>query len=149
MPHVLIVCYGNPLRGDDAVGWRAAERLQAAIDNPEVEILTVHQLTPELMDPLSRVARAIFIDAAQGGEPGEIRERRIDAAAAIPNFTHHATPEGLVGGALRLYGQAPEAVLFTIAAASFEIGEELSAPVRDAVAVLVERVLASIPSSGS
>src|ERR1035438_8523471 len=62
MSRVLILAYGNPLRGDDAFGWRVAERLLELPPDPSVEILRLHQLTPELMDPLSRADLALFID---------------------------------------------------------------------------------------
>ena len=44
----LVVGYGNPLRCDDAIGWRAA---LALADDPRlagVDVLARHQLTPEL-----------------------------------------------------------------------------------------------------
>src|ERR1017187_6668201 len=94
MSRILIIGYGNPLRGDDAFGWRVAERLLELNHDPAVEILCLHQLTPELMDPLSRADFAIFIDACAGGKPGAIAERRIEAGAAgTASFTHHATPK--------------------------------------------------------
>ena len=46
--------------------------------DPDVEIHAVHQLTPELMDPLSKAERAIFIDASTGPTPGEVQERVVD-----------------------------------------------------------------------
>jgi hypothetical protein len=45
---VLIIGYGNPLRTDDGLGWRAAYRLAASLKDAPVEALAVHQLTPEL-----------------------------------------------------------------------------------------------------
>jgi hydrogenase maturation protease len=123
---ILILGYGNTLRGDDAFGPRVAELLLGRVQDPSVEILSLHQLTPELMEPLSRAALAIFIDAAAVGEPGAIVERRLDPAAAPAAFTHHATPEGLLAGARALYGCAPEAVLISVAAADFGLGAELS-----------------------
>ena len=68
----LIIGFGNTLRGDDGFGRRAAERLRDVVDDPEIEILSLHQLTPELMDPVSRAERVIFLDAAAGPDPGEI-----------------------------------------------------------------------------
>ena len=127
MSRVLIVGYGNPLRGDDAFGWRVAERLMELAPDPSVEILRLHQLTPELMEPLSQADLAIFIDAAATGEPGELVERRIEGAAASgAAFTHHATPEALLAGAGVLYGRAPEAVMISVAGADFSLGAELS-----------------------
>jgi hydrogenase maturation protease len=77
MARVLIVGYGNPLRGDDGLGWHAAEALRAAL--PEAEILAVHQLTPELAEDASRAELVIFLDAAETGAPGEWRCREIVA----------------------------------------------------------------------
>jgi len=45
-----IIGCGNSLRGDDAFGRLAARRLQDLIHDSEIEILAVHQLTPELME---------------------------------------------------------------------------------------------------
>jgi hydrogenase maturation protease len=126
----LIVGYGNPLRGDDAFGYRAAERIPGAI--------AVHQLTPELMDPISRADRVIFLDAtAEGGEPGEIRRRPILPAEGGRPFTHHATPETLLAGARALYGRAPEAILITVTAATFDLSDTLSPEVEAALETIV------------
>ncbi len=126
MTKVLILGYGNTLRGDDAFGPRVAERLAELVQDPSVEILRLHQLTPELMEPLSRAALAVFIDAAAAGEPGELVERQVEPAAGPAEFTHHATPEALLAGARALYGRAPEAILISVAGADFSLGAELS-----------------------
>jgi hydrogenase maturation protease len=124
---VLIVGYGNLLRGDDGLGWHAAERLRALTQEPDVEILTLHQLTPELMEPISRAGRVIFIDACAGPVPGEIQVSAIEPqAAAGAAFSHHATPAALLAGALALYGHAPQATLITVAGADFSVSDRLS-----------------------
>jgi hydrogenase maturation protease len=126
MPNTLIVGYGNPLRGDDGLGWHVAERLRASVHNPDIEILTLHQLTPELMEPISRADRAIFIDAAAGLIPGEIRERAVEPQNFGRAFTHHATPAALLAGAHALYGRAPQATLITVTGADFSVSDQLS-----------------------
>lgn len=128
MPEILIIGYGNPLRGDDAVGYVAAERLDG---------LARQQLTPELMEPISQAARVIFIDAKAGGEPGAIEERALKPAPAGTAFTHYATPEALLAGAHKLYGRCPPATLITIAGSDFELGHPLSPPVRQALKKLL------------
>ena len=134
MPHTLIIGYGNPLRGDDAFGWHAALRLREIVDNAGVEILAVHQLTPELMDPISRARRVVFIDAAVGAEPGRLTVAPPETTGGpAPAFTHFATPAALLEGARSLYGAAPEALLITVVGLDFELGEELSEPVRHAL----------------
>ena len=49
---VLVVGYGNSLRGDDGIGWHAARLLT---DDPRLtgaRVLTHHQLAPELAEAL-------------------------------------------------------------------------------------------------
>jgi Ni,Fe-hydrogenase maturation factor len=48
MPRILIVAYGNPMRCDDGVAWRAADALETNSCGGNVEILRRHQLAPEL-----------------------------------------------------------------------------------------------------
>jgi hydrogenase maturation protease len=140
VPDTLIIGYGNPLRGDDGFGWHAAVRLQDLIHNEGIEILAVHQLTPELMDPISRARRVIFIDAAVGEEPGKMTVTTLETTGgAAPAFTHFATPAALLVGARSLYGAKPEGLLITVVGLDFELGEELSEPVRRALESLVGR----------
>ena len=133
MPHTLILAYGNPLRGDDGLGPEAGERLRSMIHDPDVEIRTLHQLTPELMEPISRSAHVIFIDACEGAVPGEIGERAIEPSPGATCFTHHATPEALLAGALALYGHAAEATILTVAGAEFSLSFSLSPAVERSV----------------
>ncbi len=137
---MLIIGYGNPLRGDDALGWRVTQRLRDLVTDPEVEILTLHQLLPELMDTLSRAERAIFIDAAAEGSPGEVVERALTPAVTAASFTHAATPEALLTGARLLYGSAPEGAMISVAGADFSLGAGLS----EAVGAQVDRVVAMV-----
>ena len=76
MNNALIIGYGNPLRSDDGFGWHASRLLAQALAGQDVgaplvgalewagtrpapttvEIITCHQLTPELAEPLSQSA---------------------------------------------------------------------------------------------
>jgi hydrogenase maturation protease len=125
---LLIIGYGNPLRGDDGFGYRAAERIPGAV--------AVHQLTPELMDPIARAGRVLFLDAAADGVPGEIRRRELHPSPAGA-FTHHATPEALLAGALTLYGRAPCAEILTVCGADFSLSTDLSPAVEAALETVV------------
>jgi hydrogenase maturation protease len=140
MPHTLntlVIGYGNTLRSDDGAGILVAELLFERIHDPQIEILPQHQLTPELMEPISRAAHVIFIDAAAFGPAGKVHRIPLRPAPACARFTHHATPESLLAGAQALYGHTPEATLYTIPGRSFETGQELSPAVRRAVNELV------------
>jgi hydrogenase maturation protease len=128
MARILIIAYGNPLRGDDAFGWRVAERLRGSVSSPDIEILTVQQLLPELMEAISQAESVVFVDAAASGTPGELRVRAVLAQAPPRGaFLHHSTPEGLLAGALSLYARTPRACLVSVSGAGFGFSEKLSA----------------------
>jgi hydrogenase maturation protease len=125
----LIIGYGNPARADDGFGYRAAERIPGAV--------AVQQLTPELMESIAHADRVIFLDAAAEGAPGELRRRAISPRSTAPAFTHHATPEALLAGALALYARAPEAEIITVCGADWSVSERLSPAVARALEVVV------------
>jgi Ni,Fe-hydrogenase maturation factor len=80
----------------------------------------------------------IFIDAAVGEDPGKLTVATLTATGGpVPAFTHFATPAALLEGARSLYGAKPGALLITVVGLDFEMGEELSEPVRLALESLV------------
>jgi hydrogenase maturation protease len=138
MTRVLILGYGNPLRGDDAAGWEAGRLLAELEAGDQVEVHAFHQLTPEWAEPLSRCSRAIFIDASVQDAPGQVRCRRITPPGTRGGaFTHDFTPETLLGMAAALYGSCPEAFLISIGAESFEPGADLSPAVAQGLPALL------------
>ncbi len=140
MTDVLVVGFGNPLAGDDAAGWRAAEALETRLRDPALRVLTCRQLTPELAEEASRAALVIFLDAGVDSPPGVVGCRRIGPGTAPAPFTHQMTPEAVMETAERLYGRRPEAVLFSVGARSFQAGAGLSSEVERALPVLLDQV---------
>jgi hydrogenase maturation protease len=137
MPHTLIIGYGNALRGDDGAGYIVAELLRDKVLDPAIEIVSQHQLTPELMEPISRAAHVIFIDSSVSGRAGKVNRIPLRPAPSCSRYTHHVTPESLLAGSQSLYGHTPEAILYTIPGRFFETGDELTPSVRRAVNDLV------------
>ena len=144
---VLVLGYGNTLRGDDAAGRVVAERLQAAVRNPAIEIRSLHQLAPELMEPLSRVERAIFIDASTTGRPGRYMRVPLHPAPQCARFSHQATPEALLSGARSLYGRCPEATLYLIPGQAYDTPDRLTGPVQLAVDQLAEHLVETLQTA--
>ncbi len=141
MPRVFIIGYGNPLRGDDGLGWHAVQRLADSIHDPDVVISAVHQLTPDLAEPLSRSQIVIFIDAGCDNKGGDLVFRQVTPDSIPPQtFSHQLTPEVLLGMAKSLYGACSEASLLTLPGRSIEFGEGLSAEIQSALPALLERV---------
>ena len=126
MPRVLIVAYGNPLRSDDGVGWVVAEELRRRLASPEVEVLRLHQLLPEVAESLSHADAVIFVDASWDGEPGELRCQPVTPPPAKVQFSHQLSPAEVLGLAGQLYGATPQAFCVTLTGHCFEHGEELS-----------------------
>ena len=81
MTKALIIGYGNPLRSDDGFGWHASRLLARELAGQDAEVITCHQLTPELAEPLSQCSRAVFIDADAEGDPGDIHRRDVHPQA--------------------------------------------------------------------
>ena len=139
---MLIIGYGNPLRSDDGFGWHASRLIARALAGRNARVITCHQLTPELAEPLSRCTHAVFIDADAAGEPGEIHCRNVQPQSSSSSaFTHSYSPAGLLASAAALYGNCPQAAVITVSAQSFDLGESLSPAVSAALPKVVDRVL--------
>ena len=138
--NLLIIGYGNPLRGDDGIGWRVADQLAALIGDAAT-LLTVHQLTPELAEPISKADLVIFVDACYAGQPGSWTCETISPNQESPAaFTHYFAPENLLGYAKAMFDAKPRALLVSIAGASFECGDQLS----PAVAGIIPEIVATV-----
>jgi hydrogenase maturation protease len=142
MPRVLVIGYGNPLRGDDGVGYCAAERLRDLLPDPDIEIVAAHQLLPEMMERMASSERVVLIDASVGPTPGEIHARRVEGSPPAAGFTHQLTADAVVAGARSLYGWTGEATLLSIAGKDFSSRMGLSSTVEDALEFVLHRVAA-------
>lgn len=141
MPHILILAYGNPLRSDDGVAWRAAEALQEKFPGSAVKVTRLHQLGPELAEPISQARAVIFVDASSQGEPGSTQcEPLATSDSAVHHFWHAISPAAVMALAAQLYGSAPAAFCATIAGQNFDHGESLSPLVEAAIPDLIRRV---------
>lgn len=139
MPDVLILGYGNTLRGDDALGIHAAHALHDFYCNDGgVRVLATSQLTFDLAEDISQARLVIFVDAAEAGVPGEIHSEKVQPAEEKVRFTHHWTPRTLLTLSKQLYGRAPTAVSLTMAVASTEVGVGLSSEVGKRLPELLE-----------
>ena len=137
---ILIIGYGNTLRGDDGFGPLAARLLEERAI-PGVEVIIAHQLNPELAASLAEARFAVFIDATEGSTPGAITVTSVELRDIGPSgATHYFEPGTLLALAKFVYGQAPEAVLITAVARSFEHGEEISSEMREAARRVVDAV---------
>jgi hydrogenase maturation protease len=124
---ILVIGYGNTLRGDDGVGYLVAETI-ADWQLPPVRSIAVHQLLPELAADIAAVDIVMFIDAVVATNcpsPGiAITPLVADNNAAFS--THIVTPQLLLSLTQRLYCATPIAYLLTISAINFILSSSLS-----------------------
>jgi hydrogenase maturation protease len=140
-PRILIIGYGNSLRGDDALGCIVAERLERRVDRSQVRVLTLHQLTPDLAEPVSKVNLAIFIDACADRPAGEVDCRNVVAEnQASRSFDHHASPEQILALSKSLYAQVPESCVFSVGGESWGFDMPLSPAVQAAIPRVIDSI---------
>jgi hydrogenase maturation protease len=121
----VIIGYGNPLREDDGIGWRAAELLEQRLPVGAAEIIECHQLTPELAASIEGAAVVVFLDAACDCAPGAVSSEPVRAEGAVV-WSHHLTPGQLLTLSNQLNGQAPPAFLIRGGIESMELREGLT-----------------------
>ncbi|RMH30542.1 MAG: hydrogenase maturation protease [Candidatus Hydrogenedentota bacterium] len=128
MPKTLVIGYGNPLRGDDAVGQVVAQRFAASYADASTEVRALFQLLPELAEDLSTADTVVFVDASATLAPGEVRCESLEIAPSnsSESFTHRVTPHGLLQMSRKLYGKAPRAWLISVGGEVFGHAEGLS-----------------------
>jgi hydrogenase maturation protease len=139
----LLIGYGNECCGDDALGPTVV-RLIDAMGLPDVNVLAVHQLMPELADLLASAGQAIFVDATRVPQPSPIVIQRLQASSETAILTHSCHPSALLALAQLLYGHSPPGWLVTIEGRQFNPGDAVSAQARrhaDSAAQMIARWL--------
>ena len=139
---VLLIGYGNPLRGDDGLGRVIAERVAESARPEGIDVVVAHQLTPELAEPISRADLVIFVDAAVDVPPGQVRIVPIvaDARRERAGLIHHCTPERLLTAAQELYARRPEAWAIAVGGACWDYRDTLSPAIERLVPRLIHYV---------
>lgn len=143
---IMVIAYGNSLRGDDGLAWDAAREVKKKF--PDIEIVERHQLVPELAESISRCEAVIFVDAAApeagGNQAGEIRiveisepESRRDLSSP---FHHQYSPGSLLTLVAQLYGAKPRAFIASLVGQDFSPCEHLSPAVEHALPQFVARI---------
>mgnify|MGYP006282209069 CR=1 FL=1 len=131
-PRILIFAYGNPSRGDDALGPLLLERLEPRLPPPaacpvSLELLTDFQLQIEHTLDIPGREAVVFVDA-HASCPPPYRFQTIEPAPTRSYTTHALTPEAL----LRVFQEVhpatplPPCYLLGIRGHAFELGASLS-----------------------
>jgi hydrogenase maturation protease len=145
---VLLIGYGNDLRGDDAGGKRVADAV-AARKLADVETLAVHQLTPELAATLTNFEWAIFVDAYIATDDQEVGVHLLEPVHTGGITGHTGDPQSLLALTQALYDHCPQAWWVTIPGVNFEVGDSFSLIAEQGVAKALERIDQLLKEMGS
>jgi hydrogenase maturation protease len=160
-PKTLIVGLGNPILGDDGVGWRIAEGVQALLEaRPEryppeqVQVVCLSLGGLSLMERLIGYERVILVDAlGLGRDPvGTVQSFPLEA---LPDLTgghlasaHDTTLQTAIAVGRSMGAELPRtvSVVAVEARAVYDFSEELSPPVAAAVPAGIQAVLQILDS---
>ena len=137
---VLVFGWGNPSRGDDALGPLLIEQLSAlmnVVQASRVEFLTDFQLQVEHALDLRGRQRILFVDASMRCE-APFAVSLLQPACDASFTTHAMSPEAVMHVFTQLEGnKPPPCMLLAIRAESFELGKP---PSEAALSHLVQAV---------
>jgi hydrogenase maturation protease len=152
-PKTLVVGLGNPILGDDGVGWRVAQVLQQLAPEVEVECLSVGGLS--LMERLIGYDCAVIVDAIHTGsrEPGSVLVFPLsalpDASAGHTTSVHDTSLKAALDLGRKMGARLPAEVYVVAieAVAVFDFTKELTPAVAAAIPRAVEAVLEQLKVS--
>jgi hydrogenase maturation protease len=151
---ILVIGYGNTLRGDDGAGVALAGRLVDCWRRQGVaaQLLTVMQLTPELAVDIAAgpLTVVVFVDTVAGAARDGVQLRQLNPEVTSPVLGHHFDPATLLLYVRLLAGQIPPAWLVTVPGVVFAHGEGLSEPVLavlERACVLADELLGKLRSA--
>ena len=123
---VLVVGYGNSLRGDDGAGTYVANLLLRH-GWPNIHVLSTTQLTPELAEDIALARGVIFVDAFKATEGSAVRIQEITPEQSSQCDSHMVSPKGLLQLARDYFGNVPRAWLVMVGGYHFHLSDTLSA----------------------
>ncbi|MEY4593331.1 MAG: hypothetical protein RIR18_2226 [Pseudomonadota bacterium] len=134
---ILVFGYGNPSRGDDALGPAFVDAVEA-LGLSDVECLTDYQLQVEHAMDLKGREKVVFVDASSAlTESFKVSE--VSAARDNTFTTHAISPAAVLQAYRQVEGdEPPPTFLLAIRGESFELGEAMSANAQAALADALE-----------
>ncbi len=124
---LLVFGWGNPSRGDDALGPLCVAQLrQRFAQNPRIEFLEDFQLQVEhALDLLGR-SQVLLVDASASGDT-PFTSLRVQPLQDASYTSHALSPQALLAAFTQVSAEpAPPCTLLAIRGENFELGADLS-----------------------
>ncbi len=143
----IVVGLGNPVLGDDAIGWRILQevgrQLEKGPPQPTVELCQVSLGGISLMETLSGYSKAIVVDAlvCENSDPGRLHRIGIDdlpelkESSRYMNSTHDISFQAALrlGDKLAIPLPSEVVIIAVEIAPRYELSETLSAEVEASI----------------
>jgi hydrogenase maturation protease len=153
----IVIGLGNPILGDDGVGWKVAEEVRKRLPSPSIPLRSTPVGLPQgegsfvdveflslggisLMEHLIGYERAIIIDALASDQPnGSVIVSRLselpDYSALHLTSAHDTSLQNALKLGKAMGASLPDDVIVVGIATKhvYDFGEELSTPVADAI----------------
>ncbi|MGK7931426.1 MAG: hydrogenase maturation protease [Microcystaceae cyanobacterium] len=145
---ILVIGYGNTLRNDDGIGRYVVEQLSP---QPNVKILSVHQLTPELAAEMAGAKGVIFVDVTITEET-TVMTQPLTPSSSTSSLGHSSHPQSLLTLTQTLYNHLPLAWWILIPGRDFAYGETFSEITQACIPVAIqtiENLIKTLQKSGS
>lgn len=152
MMKILVIGLGNPILGDDGVGWRVAEEIaRLTVSLPEVEVDCAALGGLSLMERLTGYETVILVDSIfTGSHPlGTVRTFPLDELQDLSSGHTTAVHDTSLRNALKVgrsmgIALPPDENILIVSIEArdvYEFSEELSPPIASAVPQAVAAVL--------
>jgi hydrogenase maturation protease len=150
MMKTLVIGLGNPILGDDGVGWKVAEELSSIVGHQSsIEVDTASLGGLSLMERLLGYDRVVLVDSMETGQ-GQVGSVRTFSLASLPDpmaghsaSAHDTSLITALKTAESIGADIPKRVDVVAVEAQnvYDFSEELSPPVAAAVPKAVQAVL--------
>lgn len=150
----IVIGYGNPEKGDDAIGHAVVAELQAS-KTPNLEAYSANYLTPELSSKLAQATVAIFVDACKLKNTDIVQVKPLEpwgtetTGSTLPGFGHSCSPGSLLALTQSVYGHFPKAWWVEVPADDFTIGHPLSDLAEQGVKQALQAIISLISASAA
>lgn len=142
----LVIGLGNPILGDDGIGWRVAESIQEKFPSLEVDFLSLGGLS--LMERLIGYEKVIIVDAihTQQAPIGTVTrfrlEELLDLSAGHTTAAHDTSLQTAIGLGRAMGAQLPEEIYVVAVEAerTYDFSEMLTPAVEAAIPLATQTV---------
>lgn len=108
---ILVIGHGNDLHSDDGAGRWVPDQIEA-MELPNVEVLSIMQLTPEIALDIVDRDLVIFVDASVDTDELRIEDIRPNHDATV--MTHHGDPSSLLSLGIGFGRSASKCLLVSV-----------------------------------